>query len=160
MPTRAPTRRTPAPDAAAWSLSLRQAEQARHAGQLLMALAHYRQALAQAQQALQAQHPLRHEEALQALVTSSAALAELTEEAQSPALAARIRADLHRALHKLLCGQVVLRRSALWHCRVSHEALMRHVQDHGWSADIEAALRAGCMAMHCASVAGPPPSTH
>ena len=86
--------------------------------------------------------------ALGRLVLGTDRLVEQGQDVHGPSWAAHQRAALHRLLMGLVQSLPVhsaLRREALWHSRLSHEALVVHLQQHGPSTVIEEALRAGCL---------------
>ncbi len=107
-----------------------------------------RLALSQAWVALLGGSPAQQELALAALVEGTDGRIDRDQDAHGPDWAAQQRAQLHVLLLRLVRTLPVggpLQKAARWHSRLSHEALMAHVQEHGGSAVIDEALRAGCL---------------
>jgi len=140
-----------------WNQAMRRAVHAQQTGQLLMAQANFRHALSLARELLPLM-PLDdacsnepHADAcVSAWVGSHRGLAELLVEEGCMSLAASTLAQAHIALLAVLqhqpCGSS-WHRAAAWHMRLTHAALMAHWVTHGHHADIDRAVRAGCMTL-------------
>lgn len=92
----------------------------------------------------------QQEQALTQLVSGTDRLIEQEQDARGSDWVAQQRAALHVMLIRLVRSLPVhsaLRRAALWHSRLSHEALVAHLQEHGPSPVIDEALRAGCLVL-------------
>lgn len=151
-----PSHPMPAPFSAApwaapsdWSVPLARGKAAHRDGQLLTAMSFYRQALARARQALDSPQPEVAGAAVGALVSGSEGLAVLNEEQDRPDLAVQVLSALHETLLAMVRDDAPgtpRRRAALWHSQCSHGALVALAEAYGWSPEVEAAVRRGCLA--------------
>lgn len=141
-----------------WTQAMHRATAAHHTGQVVLALSHYQAALSMAQGLVEGRAAVGRlapalseaevEARICAFVSSHRCLACLQAEAGSPEAAAGTLAQAHMALLSLVqrCPHTdAWHRAAVWHCRETHAALLAHWAQHGGHADIERALRAGCL---------------
>ena len=118
-------------------------------GHVLLALAHFQEALGIAR-ALLAMPGERSDDCVAALVVSHHNLAEVQLDAGGHDLAAAQLALAHETLMHLLCDPAAdgaLRQAALRHSRETHAALLLYLQANGPHPVIARALRAGCLGM-------------